>query len=148
MYTVVYEEFAEGRRNYRLLFGQPIRRRDVRSHEGYSARVNFFGPGTRFALDLWDRNEYGTIRWRCFVCESVTAGQAAETVPCVTPAASVLLSTKGAAESRLFLTWLAGLEGEGVDPITCPAEMFLAADFRLHGTRADTAPVQRLSGRL
>ncbi len=60
MYTQVHEEFAEGRQNYRLLFGQPSQRRTVNSQDGYTARTNYFPPGARFGLDLWSRNEYGT----------------------------------------------------------------------------------------
>ena len=146
MYTQVHEEFAEGRQNYRLLFGQPTHRRTVASREGYTARTNFFPPGVRFGMDLWSRNEYGTVRWRCFVCETVRAGESAERVPYVTPAASVLLSTKGAAQSRLFLAWLAEMEAQGEDPLTCPADFFLAAHFRLQGSRADATAPARLSG--
>ena len=109
MYTQVHEEFAEARQNYRLLFGQPTRRRTVNSKDGYTARTNFFAPGARFGLDLWSRNDYGTVRWRCFVCETVRPGESAERVPFVTPAATILSSTKGAAQSRLFLAWLAEL---------------------------------------
>ena len=148
MYTQVHEEFVEGRRNYRLLFGSPSRQHTVNAEEGYSARANYFLPGTRFGLDLWSRNDYGTVRWRCFVCEAVQPGESAERVPFVTPAATVLLSTKGAAQSRLFLAWLAGLEGEGVDILACSADLFVAAHFRLQGSRADTTLPARLSGRL
>ena len=148
MYTQVHEEFVEGRHNYRLLFGSPSRQRTVNAEEGHSARANYFLPGTRFGLDLWSRNSYGTVRWRCFVCEAVRPGQSAERVPFVTPAATVLLSTKGAAQSRLFLAWLAGIEEEGVDLLSCPADFFVAAHFRLQGSRADTTLPARLSGRL
>ena len=148
MYTQVHEEFAEARQNYRLLFGQPTRRRRVNSKDGYTARTNFFAPGARFGLDLWSRNEYGTVRWRCFVCETVRPGESAERVPFVTPAATVLLSTKGAAQSRLFLAWLAEIEEQGVDPLACPADLFLAAHFRLQGSRADRTLPSRLSSAL
>ncbi len=148
MYTQVHEEFAESRQNYRLLFGQPARRRTVNSKEGYTARTNFFAPGVRFGLDLWSRNDYGTVRWRCFVCETVRPGESAERVPFVTPAATVLLSTKGAAQSRLFLAWLAEIEEQGIDPLACPADLFLAAHFRLQGSRADRTLPARLSSAL
>jgi len=148
VYTQVHEEFVEGRQNYRLLFGQPTRRRTVNSKDGYTARTNYFAPAERFALDLWSRNEYGTVHWRCFVCETVHPGQSAERVPFVTPAATVLLSTKGAAQSRLFLSWLAQIQEQGVDPLACPADVFLAAHFRLQGSRADRTLSSRLSGRL
>ena len=148
VYTKVHEEFAEGRQNYRLLFGSPSRQRTLSAKDGYTARSNYFLPGTRFGLDLWSRNDYGTVRWRCFVCETIQPGASAERVPFVTPAATVLLSTKGAAQSRLFLTWLSELEEEGVDPLACPADLFVAAHFRLQGSRADTTKPARLSGRL
>jgi hypothetical protein len=59
----------------------------------------------------------------------------------------VLLSTKGAAQSRVFLAWLDQLEKSGIDPVTCPRETFEAAYFRLQGSRADITPPRRLSGR-
>ena len=144
--TQVREEFAEGRHNYRLLFGRPESTRTALSRPGYTARLNYFTAGVRFALDLWSRNTYGTVRWRCFVCETVNPGDEAERVPFVTPAARVLLSTKGAAQSRLFLAWVALLTEQGVDPLACPADLFLAAHFRLHGSRADKTAPERLSG--
>ena len=148
MLTQVSEEFVEGRHNYRLLFGRPYVSRIATSREGYTAKLNHFMPGSRFALDLWARNGYGTVRWRCLVCETVGPGEEAERVPFVTPAARVLLHIQGAAQSRLFLRWLAGLTEEGVDPLQCPADVFLAAHFRLQGSRADRTPPQRLSGRV
>ena len=148
VYTQVNELFMEGQRNYRLLFGQPTYSRASQGQEGLTARAHYFAPGERFALDLWSRNAYGTIRWRTFICETVRPGERAERVPFVAPAARILLSTKGAAQSRLFLAWLTGLTEQGVDPLTCPADLFLAAHFRLHGSRADTCRPERLSGRL
>jgi hypothetical protein len=144
--TQVREEFVEGRCNYRLLFGRPETRRTALSRPGYTARFNYFSESCRFALDLWSRNTYGTVRWRCFVCETVSPGDEAERVPFVTPAARVLLSTQGAAQSRLFLAWLALITEQGVDPLACPDDLFLAAHFRLHGLRADRTKPQRLSG--
>lgn len=138
----------EGRYNYRLLFGHPKCSRILLATQGHTAKLNVFTVGARFALDLWSRNAYGTVRWRCFVCEAVGPGEQAERVPFVSPAARVLLSTEGAAQSRVFLAWLRGLEAEGINPLECPAELFLAAHFRLHGSRADTLPPARLSGRL
>ena len=146
--TLVREEFVVGRHNYRLLFGRPDTSRTALSRQGYTARLSYFTEGCRFALDLWSRNTYGTVRWRCFVCETVRPGDEAERVPFVAPAARVLLSSKGAAQSRLFLAWIALVTEQGVDPLTCPADLFLAAHFRLHGSRADRSPPQRLSGYL
>jgi hypothetical protein len=146
--TTVHTAFHDGRHNYRVLFGVPLRIDYLHREEGISRCVYSFGLGARFGLDLWRRNSYGTIQWRCFVCEASAPGLDLETVPFVTPGARVLLHTKGAAQSRLFLAWLADLESSGVDLMNCPRESFEAAHFRLHGSRADTTPPQRLSGRL
>jgi hypothetical protein len=146
--VTVHTSFHEGHHNYRVLFGAPLRIDYLHREEGISRCVFSFGPGARFGLDLWRRNDYGTIQWRCFVCEAVAPGPDLEFVPLVTPGARVLLHTKGAAQSRLFLAWLADLESRDIDLLHCPRETFEAAHFRLHGSRADTTPPTRLSGRL
>jgi hypothetical protein len=145
--TTVRTLFAQGARNYRLLFGRPLQIETVTQREGYTAAIARFAPGARFSLDLWRSNSYGTIQWRCFVCEAIGPGEAGDSVPRVAPAARVLLQTKGAAQSRVFLAWLDQLEKSGIDPVTCPRETFEAAHFRLQGSRADITPPRRLSGR-
>jgi hypothetical protein len=144
--TSVRTQFLEGVRNFRVLFGVPLRCVTVRERQGETVKIYYFKQGSRFALDLWARNAYGTIQWRCFVCEAIAPGFEADTVPYVRPAARVLLQTKGAAQSRLFLAWLQELEGRGVDPLFCPPEVFESAHFRLHGSRADRTLARRLSG--
>jgi hypothetical protein len=144
--TQVFTQFREGVNNYRVLFGVPEKIETVHQIQGETEQVYYFAAGERFALDLWKRNAYGTIQWRCFVCEAVAPGMKAETVPCIAPAAKVLLHTQGAARSRLFLTWLADLQSAGVNLLQCPPETFEAAHFRLQGSRADRTPSRRLSG--
>jgi hypothetical protein len=146
--TTVHTAFHDGRHNYRVLFGAPLRIDFLRREEGVSRCVYSFGLGARFGLDLWRRNAYGTIQWRCFVCEAAAPSRDLEVIPFVTPGVRVLLHTKGAAQSRLFLAWLADLESRALDLVNCPRETFEAAHFRLHGSRADTTPPQTLSGRL
>jgi hypothetical protein len=142
----VFTRFREGVKNYRVLFGVPEKIETVHEIEGETDQVHYFAAGARFALDLWKRNAYGTIQWRCFVCEAVVPGTEAETVPCIAPAARVLLHTKGAAQSRLFLAWLADVQSAGLNLIQCPPETFESAHFRLHGSRADRTSARRLSG--
>ncbi len=146
--TTVHTQFRAGSHNYRLLFGVPLRNAIVARADGYTVAKLSFAPGMRFALDLWRCNSYGTIHWRCFVCEAIAPGEEGEAVPFVRPAVRVLLHTKGAAQSRLFLAWLADWQALGLDPITCPRETFEAAHFRLQGSRADRTPPRRLSGAL
>jgi Protein of unknown function (DUF2840) len=146
--TTVETSFIEGQHNYRVLFGEPLRIDTRYAAEGVTREMYSFSAGSRFALDLWRRNAYGTIQWRCFVCEAVAPGMEIDPVPFVAPGARVLLHTKGAAQSRLFLAWLADLETTGIDLLTCAPETFEAAHFRLHGSPADTTPPRRLSNRL
>lgn len=145
--TSVHTTFLEGVKNHRVLFGTPLRCETLLCVEGITRKIYQFTAGARFALDLWTRNAYGTIQWRCFVCEAIASGEEGNQVPFVTPAARVLLHTKGAAQSRLFLAWASQVEGEGVDLLQCPRETFEAAHFRLQGSRADTTPPRRLSGK-
>ena len=145
--TTVRTVFAQGAKNYRLLFGRPLRTETVSQAEGYTAAIARFAPGVRFGLDLWRSNAYGTIQWRCFVCEAIGPGEAGEGIPCVTPVARVPLSTKGTAPSRAFLAWLTQVEKSGIDSVACPRETFEAAHFRLQGSRADITPARRMSGR-
>jgi hypothetical protein len=138
--ATVQTAFHERRHNYRVLFGAPLRIDALHREEGISRSVYSFGLGARFGLDLWRRKKNGNIQWRCFVCEAVARGPDLEFIPFVTPGARVLLHTKGAAQSRLFLAWLADLESREVDLLHCPRETFEAAHFRLHGSRADITP--------
>jgi hypothetical protein len=144
--TRVHTQFREGLKNYRVLFGVPETIETIHQIEGETDQIYYFAAYQRFALDLWKRNAYGTIQWRCFVCEAVVPGTEAETVACISPAAKVLLHTKGAAQSRLFLAWLADVESAGLDLLHCPPETFESAHFRLQGSRADRTPPRRLSG--
>jgi hypothetical protein len=146
--TRFYARYVGGRENCRLLFGEPCKTLKRVGQGGAVFKVYSFTPGARFAIDLWASNTYGTIRWRCFVCEATAPGEVVDMVPFVVPAARVLLHAQGAAQSRLFLSWLLCITESGVDPVTCPPETFEAAHFRLHGSRADRTPAQRLSGRL
>jgi Protein of unknown function (DUF2840) len=146
--TTVHTAFHEGHHNYRVLFGTPLRIDILRQKDEFTRRIYSFELGSRFGLDLWRRKAHGIIQWRCFVCEAVGSGPDLETIPFVTPGARVLLHTKGAAQSRLFLAWLADLDNQGVDVRNCPAETFEAAHFRLHGSRADSTPPRTLSGRI
>ncbi len=74
--TTVQTIFHEGRKNYRVLFGTPHRCETQVCIEGLTRKVYQFAPSARFALDLWACNRYGTIEWRCYVCEAIGAGNA------------------------------------------------------------------------
>jgi Protein of unknown function (DUF2840) len=146
--TRVQTVYQEGSCNFRVLFGKPIdSSRQVTTHGRTRGSVRFM-RGARFAVDLWSCNRFGTRQWCCYVCEAIGPDEEGLCVPCVKPAARVLLSTRGAAQSRLLLAWLRELEEVGIDLLHCPAALFEAAHFRLQGSRADRTPPRRLSGQL
>ena len=107
-----------------------------------------FAAGSRFILDLWRRNEYGTLQWSCYVAECGAPGQVIQSVPFVVPGARVLLFTRGAAQSKAFLAWLYDLNHRGIDPLHCPTETFEAVHFRLHGRRSHQWQIAALNGTL
>lgn len=146
--TRVITRYLKGARNDWLLFGMPQRTVKGTGAHGAALKIYHFAPGARFALSLWTRNAYGTVRSRCLIGEALGAHESGVTVPSVYPAARVLLQTHGAAASRLVLAWLQVLEAEGENLLTCPRERFEAAHFRLHGSRADRLTARALSGRL
>jgi len=146
--TTVLTEFKAKDCHHRILFGAPVKRSIVLRERGHLKVRQIFLPGARFVLDLWRRNAHGTLQWRCFVCETVAPGELAQRVPRVIPGARILLATQGAAESKLFLSWLYGLTHGGVDVLTIPRETFEAAHFRLKGSRVLGLPMNTLSGSL
>lgn len=129
--TVVEEIYIERRKNYRLLFGKPLRSITKQLEYGKITRkVHFFKPGSVFALDLWDCNDHGTTQWSVFVLEAALPGELAQTVPQVHPGAKVLLDARGQKNARAALRELKDLE-ERLVPTTLPANYFLLTDFRL-----------------
>ncbi|CAE6868812.1 hypothetical protein CFBP6600_44900 (plasmid) [Xanthomonas arboricola pv. corylina] len=97
----VIEAFAKGWTNRRILAGKPRQvGRWVIGEDGTRRRLLSFAPGDRFALDVWEQNDYGTTRWRVVLCEALPAGQAGESVPAVRPDVAIL-----AGQNRVLLVW-------------------------------------------
>lgn len=132
--TYVTTEFADGKHNYRRLFGRPVSVRTLADHVGLTTEVEAYEPGQVFGLDVWDCNEYGTTRWHIYVCRAAAPGEVARVVPQVEPGAVVLLDAVGVHQSQVVIAWLADLEASG-DPSALPSEFFEARDFLLKGTR-------------
>lgn len=144
--TTVITEFKAKDCHHRVLFGEPVARAILIRRKGHLLVRHQFRPESRFVLDLWRRNEHGTLQWRCFVCEAAAPGKLAQRVPRVIPGACVLLSTQGAAESKVFLAWVYRLAHGGTDVLRMPYEAFEAAHFRLKGSRAQGLDPSTLSG--
>lgn len=130
--TAVSLSFCEGQRNYRLLFGHPIKT-VIDSHRfGETHETAYFRPGDIFAVDLWDRNKYGTRRWRILILQAGNVAETVERVPQVTPGARKLLETHGTFRCKLLLQWLRLVEAEG-DPSARPTEFYIVRDHILKG---------------
>jgi hypothetical protein len=144
--TAVVSEYTVKRCHHRVLFGEPVRRVLLARSRGHIRVRHEFVEHSRFVLDLWRRNQYGTLQWRCYVCVSGSPGERLESVPFVSPGARVLLATRGAAQSKAFLAWLYDLQRRGVDPLRCASETFEAVHFRLRGRRAGQWHINALNG--
>ena len=132
--TAVSLHFLEGQKNYRLLFGDPVKTETQDHRLGETRETAYFRPGAIFAIDLWDRNKYGTRRWRILILQAPNVGQRddIERVQQVTPGARKLLETKGTFRCKLLLQWLRTVEVAG-DPTARPPEFYIARDHMLKG---------------
>ena len=123
--------YAEGKCNHRLLFGHPLK--TVEKDFIYGAitrKLAFFKPGDIFAIDLWERNQYGTKNWAVYVLQAAEAGEAATCVPQVSPAAKILLEARGKKKAKIALELISEIK-ERTDPSTLNPGRFLLTDFRL-----------------
>ncbi|MDA8093988.1 MAG: DUF2840 domain-containing protein [Betaproteobacteria bacterium] len=133
--TSVELRYVEGACNYRLIWGLPVRTIKHTHHFGEGHESALFSPGSIFALDLWDRNEYGTIRWRIFILQAGTVGDTVQPVPHVHPGAHVLLHTEGTRRCKLLVQWLRLVEADG-DPTSRPPAFWQARDHMIKGLPA------------
>jgi hypothetical protein len=123
--------FIEGKLNYRLLFGHPLKIVDKEFEYGRTTRrIAYFRPGDIFALDIWERNEYGTTLWAVYVLQAAAPGEIALPVPQVKPAAKILLEACGKEKAQRALKLLEEIQ-ERIDPTTLPPNRYLLTDFRL-----------------
>ncbi len=104
----VVEAFQKGRANRRVLVGKPRHVGPwVLGEDGTRRRLLRFAPGDRFALDLWEQNDYGTTRWRVVLCEALRPGMEGVSVPSVRPNVAILADITGATRVRGYVAWLA-----------------------------------------
>lgn len=138
--TAVQIHFEEGRRNYRLLFGKPERTNVQEHRHGFTLETAYFAPGAIFALDLWDRNDYGTVQWQVFILQALAPGDnpadstVIATVPQVNQPVAVLLHTKGTKRCRAALHWLRLVEAAGDPTLRAPA-YYQTRDLILNGAK-------------
>ena len=152
--TAVQLHYESGRRNYRLLFGKAERTNVQEHRHGLTLETAYFAPGSIFALDLWDTNDYGTIQWEVFILEALAPDDhpsdstVIATVPQVNRPVAVLLHTKGAKRCRAALHWLRLVEAAG-DPTARPRAYYQTRDLVLNGSKLNQLTpllIQRLVG--
>lgn len=137
--TTAALHYLDGRRNYRLLFGNPVNLVTEDYRYGETHDVAYFRPGSIFAVDLWDRNEYGTMRWRVYILKAGAVGEVVDAVPQIQPGAHILLHVKGTRRCKLLMQWLRLVEAEG-DPAARPADFYTVRHHIIDGS-----PERRLS---
>lgn len=134
--TQVEELYLEGEKNYRLLFGNPIRSETVElKFKKVTRKIHYFRAGDIFAVDLWDRNSYGTTKWSVYVIQAAYPGEIAIPIPQVSPAARVLLVAEGQKYARVAVRLLKEIENR-TDPTRLPPARFLLTDFRMKASNA------------
>ena len=130
-FTRVELIYEEGVRNYRLLFGKPLRIINKETIYGVrTKKIAFFKPGDIFALDLWECGYYGTNSWAVYVLQAAAIGETAHPVPQVFPAAKILLEACGKSQAQKAIRELREIQ-DRVDPTTLPPARFLLTDFRI-----------------
>lgn len=138
----VVEAFEEGRANRRIIVGNPASKGQwTVGADGIRRRLLGFDVGARFVLDCWERNDYGTTRWRVVVCEALVPGGGGVRVPSIRPGVALLVDVQGAARVRSFLAWLR-VQGDRIERYSA-AEL---ARIELHFQRMPLARLRAISG--
>lgn len=123
-------QFEDGKRNFRLLFGDPVKIETVSFQLGVTTQHAYFRPDSIFALDLWERNEYGTKEWRIYIVRAVWPGERAARIPQVEPGGEVLLYARGKNRVQKVLSWLREIEKAGEMPAHLHPDLYRAAHVR------------------
>lgn len=104
-YTLVTEHYVRGHCNHRLRFG--IGQAVIK--QGKGLKFHAFNIHQTFGMIRWQRNEYGTILWTLYICETSSAGRVTK-IPGVYPGAHILFRARGTKAMRRSLEQLDRLE--------------------------------------
>lgn len=130
--------YKEKRKRHQLVFGNPVVTREVGGP--YFERHLFFEPGQLFGLEIWEANDYGTVRWLILVLRAVAPGERASLIASVTPGAEILLAARGRNSVRSARAWLSSLAGAGADLVLLPPDYYRASHFKLKARLAPRDP--------
>ena len=119
--------FLPERVNDRVRFGAPAAERIIDRR----CRIDLFEPGAVFGYVQWRANRYGTEHWRLWVLQAARAGERAETVPGVAPAAHIWLSAGGVGRVTRALALIDAIEAQALDPASLPESYWRTAHNRI-----------------
>jgi hypothetical protein len=123
---VMHQEY---KKRHQLVFGGPVLTREVGGP--YAERHLFFEPGQLFGLEIWEANDYGTVRWLLLVLRAAEPGERVALLPQVAPGAEILLAAHGRDRVRSARAWLGELAGCGADLVSLPPDYYRASHFKL-----------------
>ncbi len=137
--TLVSIRWRKNRRNYRLLFGAPVRH--VRLD--WQRSLTAFAPGSIFGYERWEGNKFGTQSWLICVVEAAAPQSSVSQIPGIIPGARALISLRGKAACTEFLTHLdtiaASAAPEELDP-----QLWLHIGHRLSAGKPASGTITRI----
>lgn len=120
--------YQEKKKRCALVFGDPVLYREIGGP--YFERHAFFAPGQLFAVELWEANRYGTLRWLLLVLRAVGPGERATVLPSVAPGAEILFCVQGRKKVRQGKRWLSSLAEGGTDLSRVDPDYYRASHFK------------------
>lgn len=119
--------FLPERANDWVRFGHAVAERTVDRRR----RVLSFAADSVFGYVRWRANGFGTELWRAYVLRAGTPSDALQTVPGITPAADILVSTATEARVKQLLALIDALEAGGVAPQDAPESYWRVVQNRI-----------------
>ena len=119
--------FLADRVNDRVRFGTPTGERIIDRR----ARIELYAPGAVFGYVQWRADRHGTQLWRLWVLRAAAAGERAETVHGIAPAAHIWLSAAGMARVTRTLELIDAIEAGGLDPAALPESYWRTVHNRI-----------------
>jgi hypothetical protein len=137
--TRVILRFDENKRRHELLFGIPASFEEIC---GSLERHVFFTPGQVFGLEIWEANDYGTVRWILYILKSLAPGEKGSTLAPVSPGAEILFCVRGAKKVRLAHRWLRSLTDSTRALVSIDPDYYRASHFRFKLSRRPRDPYE------
>ena len=99
-------------------------------------RIQFFRPGSVFALIRWSANDFGTIHSRIDILRAVHPTEPYTTVPFVKPGGELLLSIRSWPKVAQVLAVIDAIEAVGLDPCDVAPDHWRHAHHRMSAGEA------------